>query len=680
VVHQLAIVVVVPGGPISRAKEMPSSATGPAVALSAGMAGVPARAPHPASPLTAGRSALAAGAGLPQWINVTDGPNASHPPASTLGALAYDPLAQESVFFGGCTATECPDALTWVFANASWVNVTNPSDAPPARYGGAMDYDANLEGILLFGGVGASLSDLNDTWLFRDGAWSDLSGWSASAPAPRAFASLAFDPEPEENGSVLLGGYVGGVGYANDTWVFEGGAGWVALATSSAPPPTGRAQMAFDPAESAVVVFGCGYGCSSPNQTWELYSGQWWPVAGTGPVPPYRYDAAMSYDAALSEIVMFGGWGFDGALNDTWTFAHGAWTNVTGEIGAAPPARWVGAMAGDSGTFPPLLFGGTRTFSGNGAVADTWVLETPPTVSPLAIPSYAETSVPVTVGATVSGGTAPYTAVVGFGDGSQEGVAVVAGAFQLSHAYGANGSYTPSAIVTDAAGARAAGGGAGGVVVVRSGPAAAPRLGPWAGDAGIAIALAGEAVGGGSVPYAYSWQFGDGATASGRNATHTYTTPGSYAGNWTVTDGLGGTARASFEVAVQPTPTLAVGASNLVAGAPGTAYANVTGGTAPFQFSWRFSDGGASASPYARHTFASAGTYTIEAWANDSVGASAHASTTVTVGPAPPPEGSSSSHAAGPPGWFWPAIVGLAAVGVLGTALLVWRGRSRGPA
>ncbi|HXQ93660.1 MAG TPA: hypothetical protein VN864_00605, partial [Thermoplasmata archaeon] len=89
--------------------------------------------------------------------------------------------------------------------------------------------------------------------------------------------------------------------------------------------------------------------------------------------------------------------------------------------------------------------------------------------------------------------------------------------------------------------------------------------------------------------------------------------------------------------------------------------------------------GGASASPYAHHTFASAGTYTIEAWANDSVGASAHASTTVTVGPAPPPVGSSSSAAAGAPAWFWPAIAGLAAVGVLGTAVLVWRGRPRGP-
>jgi len=657
---------------------MPSIATMPTTATSARLAEVPGIGPQLASPQVSGGSGHAAGAGLPQWINVTGAPNSSHPPASTLGAIAYDPIAQESVFFGGCTGTDCPDALTWVFANATWINVTNPSDSPPARYGGAMDYDANLQGILLFGGVGASLNYRNDTWLFHDGAWTDISGWSAAAPAPRAFASLAFDPEPEENGSVLLGGYVGGTGYANDTWVFEGGAGWVSLATSAAPPPTGRAQMAFDPAESAVVVFGCGYGCGSPDETWELYSGQWWPVAGTGPVPPFRFDAAMSYDATLSEIVMFGGWGAASALNDTWTFAHGAWTNVTGEIGPAPPARWVGAMAGDSGTFPPLLFGGTRTFYGNGAVADTWVLETPPTVSPLTIPSYAETSVPVTVGATVSGGTAPYSAVVGFGDGSLEGVAGVAGAFQLTHAYGASGSYTPWANVTDAAGARAIAG-ATGAVVVRPGAATAPWLGPWAGDAGIAIALTGAAVGGGSAPYAYSWEFGDGTIASGRNASHTFATAGSYAGNWTVTDALGGTARASFDVAVQATPTLAVGASALFAGAPGTAYANVTGGTGPFQFSWRFSDGGASASPYAHHTFASAGTYTIEAWANDSVGASAHASTTVTVGPAPPPVGSSSSAAAGAPAWFWPAIAGLAAVGVLGTAVLVWRGRPRGP-
>ncbi|MCI4321756.1 MAG: PKD domain-containing protein, partial [Thermoplasmata archaeon] len=505
-----------------------------------------------------------------------------------------------------------------------------------------------------------------------------VSGWSAAAPAPRAFASLAFDPEPEENGSVLLGGDVGGVGYVNDTWVFEGGAGWVSLSPSAAPPPTGRAQMVFDPAESAVVDFGCGFGCSSPNETWELYSGQWWPVAGTGPVPPYRYDAAMSYDAALSEIVMFGGWGSIGALNDTWTFAQGTWTNVTAEVGGAPPGRWVGAMAGNSGTFPPLVFGGSGTFFGNGALADTWVLETPPAVSPLATPSSAETSVPVTVGGTVSGGTAPYFAVVGFGDGSQEGVAVATGAIQLSHSYGASGSYTPWTNVTDATGARAMAG-ATGAVVVRSGPAAAPRLGPWTADAGVAITLRGEAVGGGTAPYTYAWEFGDGTTGSGRNSSHTYATAGSYAGNWTVTDLIGGTVRASFDVAVQAPLSLGVGASALFAGAPGTTYANVTGGTAPFHVSWRFSDGGASASPYARHTFGSAGSYTIEAWANDSVGGSAHASTTVTVGPAPPTVVPSSSDSGAPPVWYWPAIAALAGVGVLGTAVLVWRSRPRSP-
>jgi chitodextrinase len=672
----LAIVVVVPGAPVSRATEMHSFATMSRIAPSTGMAGSSGLAPQLAAPSPSGGSEPAAGPGLPHWINVTGGPTASHPPASTLGTLAYDPVAHESVYFGGCTGTDCPNALTWVFANATWINVTSPSASPPARYGAAMDYDAHLHGILLFGGVGASLSDLNDTWLYRNGAWSDISGWSAAAPAPRAYASLAFDPQREENGSVLLGGYVGGVGYVNDTWVFESGAGWVSLSPSAAPPSTGRAQMVYDPADSAVVVFGCGYGCGSPNETWELYSGQWWQVAAAGPVPPYRYDASMSYDSALSKIVMFGGWGFAGALNDTWTFAHGTWTDVTSQVGAAPPGRWVGAMAGNSGAFPPLLFGGTRTFYANGAVADTWVLETPPAVSPLATPSSGETSVPVTLGGTVSGGTAPYSAIVGFGDGSQEGVAVAAGAFQISHAYGASGSYTPWENVTDAAGARAVAG-ATGAVVVLPGPAAAPRLGPWAGDAGIFIALTGETVVGGAAPYVYSWEFGDGATESGRNATHMYQTAGLYAGNWTVTDALGGTARASFDVAVQGTPTLSVGASALFAGVPGTAYANVTGGTAPFHFSWRFSDGGASASPYARHTFGPAGTYTIEAWANDSAGASAHASATVTVGPAPPAVSSSGSHAAGLPAWFWPAVVGLAVVGALGTAVLVWRGRRR---
>jgi PKD repeat protein len=48
----------------------------------------------------------------------------------------------------------------------------------------------------------------------------------------------------------------------------------------------------------------------------------------------------------------------------------------------------------------------------------------------------------------------------------------------------------------------------------------------------------------------YAWDFGDGATASGMTATHTYAAAGTYSVTLTVTDDLGATGSANQSVTV----------------------------------------------------------------------------------------------------------------------------------
>ncbi|MFL6489656.1 MAG: PKD domain-containing protein, partial [Nitrososphaera sp.] len=57
---------------------------------------------------------------------------------------------------------------------------------------------------------------------------------------------------------------------------------------------------------------------------------------------------------------------------------------------------------------------------------------------------------------------------------------------------------------------------------------------------------------GGTFPYTYHWDFGDGQEANVQNTRHTYENPGTYTATLTVTDATGQTASDNTEVIVQP--------------------------------------------------------------------------------------------------------------------------------
>src|SRR5439155_20597421 len=99
----------------------------------------------------------------------------------------------------------------------------------------------------------------------------------------------------------------------------------------------------------------------------------------------------------------------------------------------------------------------------------------------------------------------------------------------------------------------------------------------------------------------FSWAFGDGGTAVGRLASHTYTTAGSYAAILTVNDGRGGTDTASVAITATPPAGNVPPVANAT-GAPqsGTVplAVNFSGATSTdangdsLTFAWTFGDGG----------------------------------------------------------------------------------------
>ncbi|MCI4367649.1 MAG: PKD domain-containing protein [Thermoplasmata archaeon] len=608
------------------------------------------------------------------WTNLTSHTGGASPPGREQAAFAYDVADSEWVLFGGCGVI-CPSNDTWAFSHGGWTNLTGNGPAPEARRSASMTYDANAGGLLLFGGARAGNADLNSTWLFRGGTWTNVS-YLGGGPLPRRDSVLVFDPSPGVNGSLLFGGCYAvfiSVVCLNDTWVWHLGSGWIPSSTGTAPASRGDGAAVYDPAARAVVLFGgfavCGSTYCTPHDTWEFYGGQWWPLAVTGQVPSGRLAPEFAFDAGSSGDVLFGGLNLTNSSDtgDTWLFANGGWSELGPSL--APSNRSGGVMTSDDLGDAPVLFGGIDDATG-GVLSDTWVFGQAPAASLLGVPSSLEVGVPSVWNVSVNGGAPPYEVTIAFGDGNGSELSGNGPFFDFTHATERAGNLTVVVTVTDEVGLTGSlrqslrGTPGPSVVLTTQTPTA---------DAGIAIAL--EAAVSGSSPWTFAWTFGDGTNATGTapNVSHAYATSGSYHVVVTATDEHGSPADASEELSVVPSPRVEIVLPRAVAGSPAIFSTNLSGGTAPFAIAWSFGDAGSGAGPTSSHIYASAGTYAVGVWVNDSAGGStvAHAQV-IVVAAAAGTTGSSSS--AEIPAWYWGAL-GILVVGTIGVAALLLRRR-----
>ena len=134
----------------------------------------------------------------------------------------------------------------------------------------------------------------------------------------------------------------------------------------------------------------------------------------------------------------------------------------------------------------------------------------------------------------------------------------------------------------------------------------------------------------------YNWNFGDGATATGVNPTHSFTSPGSYTVTLTVSDGVTTSLAASHVITIgnlAPTATIT---------APTTAHwddpvrfdgalSADPDGDAITQYNWNFGDGATATGANATHSFASPGNYTVTLTVSDGFATSLAASHVITI-------------------------------------------------
>ena len=225
--------------------------------------------------------------------------------------------------------------------------------------------------------------------------------------------------------------------------------------------------------------------------------------------------------------------------------------------------------------------------------------------------------------ASASGGTSPYSYSWNFGDGSSSS------SQNPSHTYSAAGNYTATLTVTDSASSQDIESVT--INAVNTLPLVASIVAsPASGQTPLTVNFTGSATGG-SPPYTYSWNFGDGASSSTQNPSHTYSDAGNYTATLTITDSTSNQDSESVTISASvplphtvTTPNTPSGPTN---GFPSVSYAFTTGGSScsqghsiEYRFDW--GEGAYSAwssSTIASHSWPAAGSYAVKAQARCSI-------------------------------------------------------------
>lgn len=151
---------------------------------------------------------------------------------------------------------------------------------------------------------------------------------------------------------------------------------------------------------------------------------------------------------------------------------------------------------------------------------------------------------------------------------------------------------------------------------------------------------------GGTTPYTYNWNFGDGATSVAEHPYHSYNSSGTYTVCLTITDSLGCDSTYCDDVTVNCSgnnnctmhPHFTTDADSVDCGIFFTS--SNSGGTTPYSYYWDFNDGATSNLQHPYHNFNASGTYNVCLTITDTTGCDSTYcdDVTVTCGTASLPE------------------------------------------
>ena len=337
-------------------------------------------------------------------------------------------------------------------------------------------------------------------------------------------------------------------------------------------------------------------------------------------VPPTA-DAGGPYSGAEGSAIAFNGSGSTGAVTYSWNFGDGS-----SGSGVSPSHTYT-----DNGTYTVTLTVENNSSQTDSESSTVTVSNANPVVNAGGNKASNEGSSIAFSGSFTDAGSADtHTYAWDFGDGNS------ASSLSTSHTYIQNGSYTATLTVTDDDGGQ--GSSSATVTVNNVAPQSVSAGADKSGNEGSSIAFSGSATDPGADDVlTYSWNFGDGQSATGRNVNHAYADNGSFTVTLTVSDG-------DDQSTDQATATITNVAPVASAGGPYQAVVNIPiqfqgGVTDPgsgdtHTFEWDLDNDGSyddHTGQFPSQTYVSEGTHTIGLRVTDDDGASSTSQTTVNV-------------------------------------------------
>ena len=249
-------------------------------------------------------------------------PTGEDEPPSVVGhQIVYDPKHQYLVLYGGYTLYGAIQNV-WTWDGFDWTKIQVTGEIPERREYFGMTYDPDRDGIVLFGGLVSVGVYLNDTWIFKDGQWTQIEPEHPS-PCYRLESVMAYDSFRDQ--TVLFGGRTQ-KGLINDTWMWNGSY-WSQVNSDHSPPITTFSKMVFDENHNQFVM---ALIFDDEFKTWELNGTNW---EESGSIQPSLGEGySLVYDSVRELTVMFGGSEYNDrdspATNNLWEWDGETWTLI----------------------------------------------------------------------------------------------------------------------------------------------------------------------------------------------------------------------------------------------------------------------------------------------------------------------------------------------------------------